>query len=113
MSEVDMTKESRAGVKTLAIRLDPTMHAQLSLIAQLRGTTLTDEIRAAIEERLTASKTAPDLVTQAGSALDALQEEVTVKRAAIVALFGDSVPEPTPADATTKASSRSRTGGSK
>ena len=113
MSEVDMTKESRGGVKTLAIRLDPTMHAQLSLIAQLRGTTLTDEIRAAIEERLTAAKTASDLVTQAGSALDALQEEVTVKRAAIVALFGDSVPEPTPSEATTKASPRSRSGGSK
>ena len=113
MSELDMTEKGRSGVKTLAIRLDPTMHAQLSLIAQLRGTTLTDEIRAAIEDRLTAAKTAPDLVTQAGSALDALHEEVSTKRAAIVALFGDSVPEPTPAEAVTKPIPRSRTGGSK
>ena len=32
-------------MKTLAIRLDDELHAQLSVLAQLSGTSLTDEIR--------------------------------------------------------------------
>lgn len=112
MSEVDMTNPSRSGsVKTLAIRLDPKMHAQLSLIAQLRGTTLTDEIRDAIQDRLAGAKAAPELVTQAGSALDALQDEVTARKAAIEALFGDTVPATaaeTPSSKPTTSRSRTR-----
>ena len=56
MSDQDMTEKSRSGVKTLAIRLEPSMHAQLSLIAQLRGTTLTADVR----RILAASPTAAD-----------------------------------------------------
>lgn len=111
MSDQDMTDKSRSGVKTLAIRLEPSMHAQLSLIAQLRGTTLTDEIREAIQQRLDAAKTTPELTAQAGSALDALQDEVTARRAAIAALFGDSVTEPAPDAAEPKRGTRRRSGG--
>ncbi|GAA1771650.1 hypothetical protein [Nostocoides vanveenii] len=111
MSDQDMTEKSRSGVKTLAIRLEPSMHAQLSLIAQLRGTTLTDEIREAIQQRLDAAKSTPELTARAGSALDALQDEVTARRAAIVALFGGGVPEPAPDTDEPKPGARRRSGG--
>ena len=34
-------RHNPAGVKTLAIRLEPDVHTQLTLIAQLRGSTIT------------------------------------------------------------------------
>ena len=43
-------------MKTLAIRLEEDLHAQLSVLAQLRESTITDEIRLALENHLEASK---------------------------------------------------------
>ena len=78
----------RGSVKTLAIRLEPDSHAQLSLIAQLRGSTITDEIRAAIEAHITGAKTAPELAAQADSVLDDIERQATARREAIATLFG-------------------------
>ena len=47
-----MSPAEGPGHKTLAIRLDLPLHAQLSVIAQLRGNTITDEIRQAIEHHV-------------------------------------------------------------
>jgi predicted DNA-binding protein len=52
MSTPDIPQGRNGGVKTLAIRLEPELHAQLSLIAQLTGSTITDEIRAALEAHI-------------------------------------------------------------
>jgi predicted transcriptional regulator len=52
-------------MKTLAIRLDDDLHAQLSVIAQLGGTSITDEIRQAIEAHVTAKRTDPELTDRA------------------------------------------------
>lgn len=78
----------RAGVKTLAIRLEPEVHGQLSLIAQLRGSTITDEIRVAVEEHIIRAKTAPELVSRAGDALEHIEREAVARRAALTSLFG-------------------------
>ena len=66
------TMDSSTGrsVKTLAIRLEPDLHAQLSLVAQLRGSTITDEIRTAIDSHLTVIKASPELVGKADSVLE-------------------------------------------
>ncbi len=77
------------GVKTLAIRLEPDLHAQLSLIAQLRSSTITDEIRAAIEAHIVRARTAPDLVSRADSALEEIEREAVARRAALSSLFGE------------------------
>ncbi len=78
----------KAGVKTLAIRLEPDLHAQLSLIAQLRASTITDEIRTAIEAHIALAKTAPELAAQAGNVLEDIEREAVARRAAIATLFG-------------------------
>src|SRR5689334_6750313 len=70
---------SRGGVNTLAIRLEPNIHAQLSLVAQLRGSTNTDEIRAAIEAHIAAVKTAPDLAGKADSVLEEIEREAAAR----------------------------------
>lgn len=80
---------ARVSVKTLAIRLEPVVHAQLSLIAQLRGHTITDEIRQAIEAHIASAKTAPELAAQASSVLDDIERDAVARRQAIATLFGN------------------------
>jgi len=81
------------GVKTLAIRLEPDLHAQLSLIAQLRGHTITDEIKAALEAHIKAAKTMPELSGRAEAVLADIERDATARRAAIATLFGTTEPD--------------------
>lgn len=87
-------------MKTLAIRLEDDLHAQLSVLAQLRQSTITDEIRLAIEEHLEASKSDPELKNRAQAVLDDIERDAKAREAAIATLFsptaertaGDSKP---------------------
>ena len=112
MSTPAMTPEPNQNngiVKTLAIRLDPTTHAQLSLIAQLRGTTLTDEIRSALDAHLAHAKDAPELAAHADQALADIEADMATRKAAIASLFGtDALTEPE-----TRTRATGRTGGAK
>lgn len=94
MSLEDTGSTAKTGIKTLAIRLDLDLHAQLSLIAQLRGATITDEIRKALEAHITAAKTAPELAAQAGTVLDDIERDALARRNAIATLFGEAQPAP-------------------
>jgi len=75
-------------MKTLAIRLDDELHAQLSVLAQLRNSTITDEIRLALETHLEASKSDTELTNRAQAVLDDIEREAEGRRAAIATLFG-------------------------
>jgi predicted DNA-binding protein len=88
----DQAERGSAGVKTLAIRLDEAVHAQLSVIAQLRKTTITEEIRRAIEAHIELVRSNPELLNNADAALVDLERELTTRRAAITALLGESAP---------------------
>lgn len=90
------TGSGRSSVKTLAIRLEPELHAQLSLIAQLRGSTITDEIRTAIEAHISATKASQDLASKADSVLADIEREATARRQAIATLFGGDQPAKEP-----------------
>ncbi|MGI8664853.1 MAG: hypothetical protein ACR2N4_02295 [Jatrophihabitans sp.] len=83
----------KSGVKTLAIRLEPDLHAQLSLLAQLRAATITDEIKAALEAHITAAKSLPELAGRADAVLDDIERDATARRNAIATLFGTTEPE--------------------
>ncbi len=93
MSLADNGSTGRPGVKTLAIRLEPDLHAQLSLIAQLRGATITDEIKAALEAHIKAAKSMPELSGRADAVLADIERDATARRAAIATLFGTADPE--------------------
>jgi predicted DNA-binding protein len=81
-------------MKTIAIRLEDELHAQLSVLAQLQGTSLTDEIRQAIEAHLERERHNPDLTARAQSVLDDIEREVKARQAAIATLFGSAEPSP-------------------
>jgi len=91
MSNPDTTGKA----KTLAIRLDPELHAQLQVIAQLQGSTITDEIRQAIVAHVATLRSAPELAAQASAVLEDIEREADTRRGAIAALFGDQ-PDPAP-----------------
>lgn len=82
------TPSSDRGIKTIAILLEPDMHAQLSLIAQLRSSTITDEIRLALAAHVESIKSLPELAARADDVLDAIEREAVARRQAIATLFG-------------------------
>lgn len=77
-----------AGVKTLAIRLEPDLHAELTLIAQLREQTITDEIREAIETHIVRIKSDPAWANKADDVLAEIERQAAKQRDAFARLFG-------------------------
>jgi predicted transcriptional regulator len=77
-------------VKTLAIRLDDDLHAQLSVIAQLSELTITDAIRQSIEAWVEAKRSLPEVTARAQSVLDDIERDAAQRRSAIATLFGGS-----------------------
>ena len=85
-----MTEPRSGGVKTLAIRLPDELHAQLALIAQLDGISLTDAIRQAIEGLIERKRAEGDLAAQAAQALEEIERESAARREAIQSLLGQT-----------------------
>ena len=77
-------------MKTLAIRLDDDLHAQLSVLAQLSETSLTDEIRQALEAHLKAKRANPELTERAKAVSEEIEHDAQVRQAAITTLFGNA-----------------------
>lgn len=69
--------------KTLAIRVEETLHAQLRFIAQLRESSITDEIRRAIEARITSAQDDPEIIARANQVRDEIEREAAARSAAI------------------------------
>jgi predicted DNA-binding protein len=105
---------SGKSVKALAIRLEPDLHQQLSLIAQLRGNTVTDEIREAIDRHITAVKESPEIAGKAEGVLEDIERDAAARRNAIATLLGSSTPEtePEPSPTTSRAPRGRKTGSS-
>jgi predicted transcriptional regulator len=83
---------SRSPMKTMAIRLDEPLHAQLTVIAQLQGLTATDVIRQAIADYLAARRQDPTLAEKAVAIVEAIDEEAASRRDAIATLFQTAEP---------------------
>ena len=83
-----MSEPQGSGVKTLGIRLEGDLHAQLSLVAQLDGLSLTDAIRRAIEEFIERKRAEGDFAARAAAMLEEIDREAAVRRQSIEALFG-------------------------
>jgi hypothetical protein len=80
-------------VKTLAIRLDEDQHAQLSLIAQLEGLTITDAIRGAIDSWIQSKRSNPELQQRAEAVLVTIEQEAATRRNAIASLMSEPAPK--------------------
>lgn len=74
--------------KTMAIRVDPDIHAELSLVAQLRGNTLADEHLQAVLAHIEKARNETDLAERAEEAIAEIEREAAVRRQAIERLRG-------------------------
>lgn len=99
MSE-STSPEGSPVVKTLAIRLELPVHAQLSAIAQLQGHTITDEIKQAIERHIERVRSDGTLTAKADAMRDQIERDAAARREAIASLFGDQTAD-TPTEPTT------------
>lgn len=79
---------------TLAIRIDTARHAQLTWIAELRGSSLKAECFHAVDAYIEAAKNDPDLMARANAARAAIEEEARARQAAIDNLFTAALPPP-------------------
>jgi predicted transcriptional regulator len=73
-------------MKTMAIRLEDDLHAQLNVIASLEEQTITDIIRASILAYIDGHKDA--LSSKADAALEEIERDAEARRQAIASLFG-------------------------
>lgn len=89
-------EEMTRGAKTLGVKLQPDVHAQLSFIAQLREGTITDEIQIAIAEHIARAKTDPELASKAAQARADIEREAAARQQAIATLFNSAEPTPGP-----------------
>jgi predicted DNA-binding protein len=77
-------------MKTLAIRLEDELHARLSVVAQLSESTISDEIRQAIEEHIERKMASDEFTSKAEAVLDDIERQANAKREAITAMFAKS-----------------------
>ncbi|NKY25543.1 hypothetical protein [Nocardia gamkensis] len=102
-------QQSRS-VKTLGVKLEPDVHAQLSFIAQLREGTITDEILIAIRAHIEHAKDDPELRSRAEEVQAEIEREAAARRDAIATLFAapGTTPEAAPSSGTARSRQRSK-----
>lgn len=98
------SEQEQARFKTIAVRVHEELHAQLSFIAQLSGTSISEEIRTAIEARISGAQEDPDLIARAHQAREQIEREAAARTAAIAGFMGSSAVAKT----TTRPTSKSR-----
>lgn len=75
--------------KTLPpVRLEMGLHTQLRFIAQLNGASIADEVRNAIEARIVAAQSDPDLLARADHKREEIEREAAERSAAIASFLG-------------------------
>ncbi|MBF6546975.1 hypothetical protein [Nocardia brasiliensis] len=79
---------------TLAIRIDTARHAQLTWIAELRGSNLKQECFKAVDAYIEAAKQDPELIAKAEAARAAIEAEAKARQDAIANLFTAAPPPP-------------------
>ena len=99
MSTTDKAKD----YKTLAIRLNDDVHAQLQVIARLQETSIAAEIQQAIDAHLDAKRSDKELGSRAAAVLESIEAEAKQRQNAIASLFAEQ-----PTDTTSKASAAKR-----
>lgn len=81
-------EQAEKRLKTLAVRLDAGLHAQLRFIAQLSGTSISEEIRRAIENRIATAQDDPELIAHAERVREEIEREAAARSAAIAGFMG-------------------------
>lgn len=98
------------GHKTLAVKLQPGLHAQLELISGLEGIPMTTALVKAVELYVDTKRSEADFADRAAAAVAEAERAAAERRRAIQALLGQEAADvpgtTTPEDGPTKAARR-------
>ena len=94
-------------VRTLAVRVSPDYHAQLSMVAQVDGVSLTDLMMKALDNHMAARREAPDFKAKVQRALEEAEAQMARTRAMLLGTLPDAA-STDEAGAATPGSGRSR-----
>lgn len=81
-------------MKTMALRLEDDLHAQLAILAQLSNVSIAEMLRSAIERYVEQRRSDPSLVAQADEVLAELDAAARARRDAIATLFDSATTPP-------------------
>lgn len=84
------TPAASSQMRTLAVRINDDLRAQLDVIAQLNSRSVTEEIRIALETWIETSKSDPKVLQRAESVRADIEREAKTRQSAIEAIFGDA-----------------------
>lgn len=91
---------SNGRVKTLGIRFEADIHADMALIASLRGTSFQAEVLEACRAHVATVKASPELASKADDALADIEREAAARRESFARLFGSTPAMPSGPDKT-------------
>lgn len=74
-------------LRTLAVRITEDLRAQLDIIAQLTGRSVTEEIRLALEHWIEKTKSDPVVLKKAETVRAEIEHDAQTRRNAIAAIF--------------------------
>jgi hypothetical protein len=94
-------------VRTLAVRVSPDYHAQLSMVAQVDEMSLTDLMMAALDNHMAARREAPDFQAKAQKALEDAEAQMARTRAMLLGTLPEGA-APSAPGADAPATGRSR-----
>lgn len=107
------TEQAERRYKTMGVRMDLDLHAKLTFIAQLTGSSLSDEITRAIQARVDTAQADPDLVARAEAVRAEIEREAQARQHAIAGFFGETAINGATGEPATATSRRGRAGQSR
>ena len=88
LENIQNHNEEEQHYKTLAVRVEEDLHTQLRFIAQLSGSSIAEEIRIAIQQRIATAQDDPQLIERAQQAREKIEREAAARAAAIAGFIG-------------------------
>lgn len=83
-----MSEPTGGQLRTLAVRINEDLRAQLDVVAQITGRSTTEEIRVALEHWVEKIKSDPATLQKAEQIRADIEREAQTRRNAIAAIFG-------------------------
>ncbi len=87
MTDYSVAQAGGTPMRTLAVRITDDLRAQLDIIAQLTGRSVTEEIRFALEHWIERSKSNPEVLKRAEAVRAEIERDAQVKSNAIDSIF--------------------------
>ena len=101
-----MPEPKGSDVRTLAVRVSPDYHAQLSMVAQVDGVSLTDLMMTALDSYMAQRREAPDFKAKAQRALEEAEAQMARTRAILLGTLPEGTTGESGADAPARGRSR-------